>query len=279
MNIKAVLEELKIKPDLLRDQFFLTDEEIIKKMVDIGKITKDDRVLEVGAGPGFLTRELASSAKDVLAIEIDKRFGPILRDLPGNVEVIYGDAYKLLNDKDFLRKTRPPTKTVSNIPYSQAQNMLHNYTNYSWYKGDLIWLAPTSLANKVNNEPILGAYFTAKVIEIVPKSTFYPEPKTSSAIIYFKRIPDPKKTKNFEIYFRRWLYNHEEWKVKNALREGIIKSGFDLKKVRVTKNEARKLISDLGIPDEELDKLTNNIRPEYYFEVPRKLESWFTELN
>ena len=80
------------------------------------------------------------------------------------------------------------------------------------------------------------------------------------------------------IYFRRWLYSHENWKVKNALREGIIKMAFDLKGSVVTKNHARKLVSNLRISDNELNKLTNNIRPEYYFEIPRKLEIWFNTL-
>ena len=81
------------------------------------------------------------------------------------------------------------------------------------------------------------------------------------------------------IYFRRWLYNHEGWKVKNAIREGIIGAAAELKEVRITKNEAKKLMLKLEIPDKELNKLTNNIRPEYYFEIPQKLEDWFGSLN
>jgi len=278
MNIKKLLDKHQIKPNLSKDQFFLVGMDVIKKMIDIAQITKKDRVLEVGAGLGFLTRELAFKAEEVIAIEIDKGFEPILKNLPDNVRVIYGDAYRLLNNKSFRTKVKPPTKTVSSIPYSQSQNMLHNYTNATWYQGDLVWLAPTSLADKVNNEPILGAYFAAEVVEAVPKTAFYPQPNTSSAIIYFKRIADPKKTKNFMIYFRRWLYNHESWKVKNAIREGLIKAANDLKGSTVTKNGARKLISSLEIPDNELDKLTNNIRLEYYFDIPQKLGSWFNNL-
>ncbi len=277
-NIKELLDKNGIKPNLKRDQFFLVDEHVIKKMMHIAGITKEDRVLEIGAGLGFLTRELASKAKEVTAIEIDKCFEPILRNLPRNVEVIYGDAYRLLNDKSFLARLKPPTKTVSSIPYSQAQNMLHNYTNYAWYQGDLVWLAPSSLANKVDSEHILGAYFTTKIVELIPKTAFYPQPNTTSAIIYFKRIPDPKKTKDFAVYFRRWLYNHEQWKVKNALREGLIRAAYDLKGTRVTKNQARELMSTLEISEEELNKLANNIRPERYFDIPQKLGNWFKSL-
>lgn len=272
MDVRKELAKLGVIPNVPKDQFFLTDERIVKKLADIAKINKHDRVLEVGTGLGLITRELATRAKEVITIEIDEKFKPILSKLPDNVEVIYGDAYRLLNDNDFRRRTEPPTKTVSGIPYSQAQNMLHNYTNSYWYRGDIVWLAPISLANKINKEPILGAYFKGKVVETVPKSAFFPQPNTSSAIIYFKRIANPIDSKNLEIYFRRWFYNHEGWKVKNTLREGIIKATYDLKGVKITKNQARKLIFELGIPNEELEILTNNIPPKYYFNIPEKLK-------
>lgn len=121
-------------------------------MFAIAGVTKKDVVLEVGTGFGILTRKLARHAKEVISIEIDERFKPFLRELPGNVKVIYGNAYKLLNNKDFTKKYKKITKTVSNIPFSQAQNMLHNYTNSSWYSGNIVWLAPASLARKVNND-------------------------------------------------------------------------------------------------------------------------------
>lgn len=263
---------------ITKDQFFLIDKSIIDKLARSANIGKNDRVLEVGPGLGFLTKALAKKAREVIAIEIDETFKPYLDKLPKNTTIIYGDAYRLLNNKEFLEKTKPPTKTVSSIPYSQAQNMLHNYINSYWYPGDLVWLAPLSLVNKVNKEPILGAYFKVGVKEKISKSAFYPEPNTSSGIIYFKRIPDPIKTGDFEIYFRRWFYNHAEWKVKNTLREGIIKGAFDLKGKRVTKKQARQLVQNLQIPEQEQEKLTNNIRPEYYFEIPRRLYKWFKSL-
>jgi len=262
------------KAEIDKDQFFCIDENILNKMVEVAKINSTDCVLEIGPGLGFLTQKLSIKAKQVIAIEIDKKFKPYL-NLPNNVEVIYGNAYELLNNKNFLNNTKAPTKTVSSIPYSQAQNMLHNYTNHTWYQGDLIWLAPKSLADKINKEPILGAYFNAEIVMDVPKTAFYPEPNTLSAIIHFHRLSDPFISGDFEIYLRRWFYNNEQFKVKNMLREGIINVAKDLKQKIITKNEARELIKTLNIPNIELEKLTNNIRPEYYFDIPSKLKSWF----
>ncbi len=269
----------QLPPEISKDQYFLIDEAVISKLISVAQVTVQDRILEVGPGLGFITEELAKKAKEVIAIEIDKRFKPFLEKLPSNVEVIFGDAYKALNNKQFLTSTKPPTKTISSMPYSQAQNMLHNYTGDEWYKGNLYWIAPLSLVNKINKEPILSAYFEAELIERVPKNAFYPQPNTSSAIIHIKKVENPLKTGSFDIYFRRWLYKHEEWKVKNALREGIINSARELKGVTVTKNQARGLIAQLGLSENELEKLTNNIRPNYYFQIPKDLLSWFNQLK
>jgi hypothetical protein len=156
--------------------------------------------------------------------------------------------------------------------------MLHNYTNWPWFQGDLVWLAPLSLANKINKEPILGAYFKAEVIETVNRDNFYPKPNTMSGIILFERIPDPVISNTFEIYFRRWLYNHEDKKVKNAISEGIINVAHDMRQINITKKQAEKLVVNLSIPVEHLAVLTNNIRPEYYFDIPQKLSNWFNSL-
>jgi 16S rRNA (adenine1518-N6/adenine1519-N6)-dimethyltransferase len=281
-NLQKQIQEFlaTYQADVAKDQFFCIDEQVLDKMVECAHLTADDRVLEVGPGLGFLTRKITPLVKEVLAIEIDERFKPILDQLPSNVETVYGDAYRLLNDDIFQSSHLPPfTKTVSSIPYSQAQNMLHNYTNYPWYQGDLVWLAPKSLALKVNNEPILGAYFRAEIMMDVPKTAFYPQPNTQSAVIYFHRIAHPTKTGDLNIFLRRWFYNHEDIKVKNALREGIISAGKNLKMKTVTKNQAREIIDGLDLPQDELEKLTSNISPDYYFELPLKLAPWFESLT
>lgn len=267
---------LKNNPaNVAKDQFFLIDPKVISKLIASAHVTSDDRVLEIGPGLGFITAELSKLAKEVVAIEIDERFRPFLNTLPTNVEIQYGNAYQLINNKQFREKTKPFTKVVSGIPYSQAQNMLHNYTNYAWYQGDLVWLAPKSLAEKVNREPILGAFFKAEIVIDVPKTAFFPQPNTTSAIINFKRIEDPIHSKNFELYLRQYFYNHEHIKVKNMLRESIIDAAWDLKHKKVTKKQARELVTALAISEEESEMLTYNIKPHYYFSIPKTLLNWF----
>lgn len=173
------------------DLAFLVDSQVIEKLIQVAKIGPRDRVLEIGPGLGFITKAIAKKAKHVLAVEIDRGFKIYLSNLNNNIDIFFADIKKLLNDKTFLKRTKIPTKAVSNIPYSQAQDILLAFTKSKWYKGDLVWIAPTSFADKINNEPVLGAYFKAAVIEKIPNTAFYPQPNTDSAIIYFKRIPNP----------------------------------------------------------------------------------------
>ncbi|MEK7451177.1 MAG: rRNA adenine N-6-methyltransferase family protein [Patescibacteria group bacterium] len=171
------------------DLAFLVDFQIIEKLIQIAKIGPRDRVLEIGPGLGFITKALAKKAKHVLGVEIDRGFKIYLSNLDNNVDIFFQDIRKLLQDETFLKRTKVPTKVVSNIPYSQAQDILLAFAKSKWYKGDLVWIAPTSFADKINHEPILSKYFKAAVIEKIPNTAFYPQPNTDSAIIHFHRLP------------------------------------------------------------------------------------------
>jgi 16S rRNA (adenine1518-N6/adenine1519-N6)-dimethyltransferase len=69
MDVHKELARLSINPDMLKDQFFLTNERVAEQLIDIAGVNKNDRVLEVGAGLGLLTHKLAERAKEVIAIE------------------------------------------------------------------------------------------------------------------------------------------------------------------------------------------------------------------
>ncbi|GIW62289.1 MAG: hypothetical protein KatS3mg090_0115 [Patescibacteria group bacterium] len=92
MAIKTLLKKHRIEPDPLKDQFFLADYRVIKKMVSFADLNKNDVVLEIGAGIGNLTSELTKRSGKVIAFEIDERFKPFLAKLPQNVEVHFKSA-------------------------------------------------------------------------------------------------------------------------------------------------------------------------------------------
>ena len=96
-------------------QNFLIDEKIINFIVDSANLTKEDTVLEIGAGIGFVTELLAQKAKKVYAVEIDKQAISVLKKLPfDNIEIIEQDILKT-NIKEIAGEEK--IKIVANIPY------------------------------------------------------------------------------------------------------------------------------------------------------------------
>lgn len=252
------LEKAKIDPDPLKDQFFLNDKNIIKKMVDYAWLTKSDVVLEIGAGPGNLTQEIAKKAGKVIAFEIDERFKPFLTKLPKNVEVHYENAWDYVQMHGKFRHKNIYNKIVSNPPYSFIEPFLHNLTFLDYDK--VILLVPDRFMKKTEKWGIFGSFFEPKMLTEVPKESFYPIPKTNSYIIDLIKLPDPLETKNQGRFLRQYLYRHEGQLVKNSLMEGLIKYQKIIFNKEVTKNEARKAISEKGIDKNLLDAKPNKAK-------------------
>jgi 16S rRNA (adenine1518-N6/adenine1519-N6)-dimethyltransferase len=269
-RLNDLLLKYSITPDSKLDQNFLIDENVIKKLVEYGNITENDNVLEIGAGVGFLTEEIAKKAKKVISFEVDVRFKNILLQIQGPVKFIFEEAYHYLNSSG-RQKVGTIQKVISNMPFSFIQPLLHQFTN--WGPSEMIWLTSASFVDKVNTDPIFSAYFKAKLLEKVPKTAFFPQPKTISAIIKIKKIEDPIETKNYGVFIRRQLYKQEDKKLRNALREGLINSSWLIDEKRMTKNEARKIINSFNIDESELEKLTAHILPETYFTIAEKVNN------
>lgn len=252
-TIRELLNKYKIKPDPLKDQFFLNDENIIKKVVDYGNLTNRDTVLEIGAGTGSLTNEIAKKAGRVVAFEIDKKFKPFLDKLPKNVEIHYEDAWSYIQLHGKFRKRKTYNKIISNIPYSFAEKFLHNLTFLEYDKTILV--VPLKFVNKVNENGIFASFFRAEVKLYINKEKFFPIPRTNSAVIDLIKLPDPVKNKNSTIFLRQYVYQHEQQLVKNSLVEGIIKYAWLAYTKKITKNQSRKIIADKTLDENLLDKL------------------------
>jgi len=256
MNIQKQLEKAKIIPDPLRDQFFLTDEEIIKKTVELADVSRGDTVLEIGAGTGNLTGELARKARRVIAFEIDEKFKPFLSKLPKNVEVHYENAWKYVQMHGKWRKKKEYNKVVSNLPYSFIEPFLHNLTFLDYDK--VIILVPKRFLKKTGKWGIFGSFFKPEVLLEVPKEKFYPIPRTDSILVDLVKLPDPSEIKNLGRFLRQCMYQHEDQLVKNSLMEGLINYNWTIYSKRLTKNEARGIVAGKGIDQKLLDQHPNN---------------------
>lgn len=249
-------------PNPKLDQFLLTDEKIIADMVARADLNQNDIVLEVGAGTGNLTKALATKAGRVIAFEIDPQFKPFLSNLPKNVEVHYENAWDYIQLHGKFRKKKEYNKIVSSLPYSFAEQFLHNLTFLDYDKA--ILLLPVKMLKKIENNGIFSSFFKPELIFKVPKEKFYPIPKTNSALIELVKLPDPLQTRNLSLYLRQYVYQHEDQLVKNSLVEGLIKFN------NWTKKTAKKTVTESGISQVLLSKKPDS------FEIYEEIDKHFT---
>ncbi|ETX30684.1 16S rRNA (adenine(1518)-N(6)/adenine(1519)-N(6))-dimethyltransferase RsmA [Roseivivax isoporae] len=187
-------------------QNFLLDLNLTSKIARAaGDLTGMD-VLEVGPGPGGLTRGLlASGARRVLAIEKDPRCLPALEEIaatyPGRLEVVCGDAL----DVDPLAHLTPPVAIVANLPYNVGTELLVRWlTPRVWppFWTSLTLMFQREVAERIVAPPgsktygrlaVLAQWRTdARIVLSLPPSAFTPPPKVSSAVVRLDALPEPR---------------------------------------------------------------------------------------
>lgn len=260
---------MTITTDPIKDQFFLTDEKIIQKIVDAAELNERDVVLEVGAGTGNLTKEIAKKAGRVISFEIDEQFKPFLNKLPGNVQIYYENALDYIQLQGKWRKKKEYNKVVSNPPYSFLEPFLHNLTFLDYDK--VILVVPKKTLKTIKTSGIFSSFFNPKVLFDIPRNSFSPIPDTNSVVIDLEKKKDPIETKDMALFLRQYMYQHEGQMVKNSLMEGIIKYKKKVEGKFFTKNEARKITKESGISEKLLEKEPDT--SEIYTEVSDKFKS------
>ena len=122
MNLRDTLQKHNFKFKKKFGQNFITDGNLLQKIVDAGEVGPDDVIIEVGPGAATLTKALAKQAKAVIAIEIDTELLPIIEEaMEGfdNFYLVQGDALQIDIDKLVEEKLGTPhrCKVIANLPY------------------------------------------------------------------------------------------------------------------------------------------------------------------
>ena len=197
-------------------QNFLLDLNLTAKIArSAGDLSGSD-ILEIGPGPGGLTRGLlAEGARKVLAIEKDARCLPALAEIaaayPGRLEVIEGDALKV----DPLDYLTPPIKIAANLPYNVGTELLVRWlTPKVWppFWTSLTLMFQREVAERIVAKPgsktygrlaILAQWRTeARIVIDLPPQAFTPPPKVSSAVVHLTALPAPRYPADPEILSR-----------------------------------------------------------------------------
>lgn len=196
--------DLRAKKQL--GQNFLLDLNLTAKIARAAGDLSGSDVIEVGPGPGGLTRGLlAEGARRVLAIEKDARALPALAEIaaayPGRLEVIEGDALEI----DPLAYVTPPIRIVANLPYNVGTELLVRWlTPKEWppFWESLTLMFQKEVAERIVAQPGGKAYgrlavlaqwrSDAKIVMSLPPEAFVPAPKIHSAVVHLTALPQPR---------------------------------------------------------------------------------------
>jgi len=187
-------------------QNFLLDLNLTAKIArQAGDLTECD-VLEIGPGPGGLTRGLLSEgARHVLAIEKDRRCLPALAEIaeayPGRLTVLEGDALRI----DPLAHLTPPIRVAANLPYNVGTELLVRWlTPPEWppFWQSLTLMFQREVAERIVAKPGSKAYgrlallaswrCDTQIAMHLPPGAFTPPPKVSSAVVHLRALPEPR---------------------------------------------------------------------------------------
>ncbi len=243
-TIKA--SKIELKKSL--GQNFLTDVNIVKKIVNTANVDKQTSVIEIGPGIGALTEILLEEANDVTAVEIDRRLIPILEDTfsEANFQVINQDFLTI--DAEVLQGyvQKDKVKVVANLPYYITTAIITKILLDMPFIDELYIMVQKEVAERIAADAKTKKYnslsvFCQTISEVnyeftVKKTVFDPVPKIDSAIISFKR-----KEHNVDILkFEKFVQNAFKQKRKTLVNN--LNSTYG-----ITKSELIDFLTDQGL--------------------------------
>ena len=201
-TLRALLRRHGIHPNKGFGQHLLVDRHALDTIVEAASLQPDDNALEVGAGTGVLTVELAQRARRVVAVEIDSAILPVLRETTRhfqNVEIIPRD---LLDVQPQVVFGDAPYKLVANLPYYITALTLRHFLEAANPPRAMIVMVQWEVAQRMAAAPgdlsLLGLsvqfYGAPRILARVPASSFFPPPQVDSAIVRIDLYPQPLLT-------------------------------------------------------------------------------------
>jgi 16S rRNA (adenine1518-N6/adenine1519-N6)-dimethyltransferase len=198
--LRDSLTEHGLLADKSFGQHFLLDLNITRKIARLAGPLDGQTVIEVGPGPGGLTRALLEAGAKVIAVEKDPRFLPLLEELAqaadGRLTLVQGDALKV----DEAALAGGPGHVVANLPYNVGTPLLIKWLTGPWRPISMSLMFQKEVADRiaapVNDDAygrlgvICQALCSAKVVMDLPARAFTPPPKVASAVVRLDPLPE-----------------------------------------------------------------------------------------
>lgn len=255
-NTIAVLNKYRFVFQKKYGQNFLIDTHVLDKIIRAAQIGPEDFIVEIGPGIGTMTQYLASAARQVTAIEIDKVLIPILEDtLSGydNVTILNEDVLKVdicsLAEKQNGGK---PIKVVANLPYYITTPIIMDLFESNVPLESITVMVQKEVADRMKTGPgskdygalslAVQYYARPELIANVPPNCFMPRPRVGSAVIKLTRHEKPPvKAENERFLFQliRAAFNQR--------RKTLVNSLNNAPELTIPKEAAAKAIEEMGL--------------------------------
>ena len=239
-ELRNLLYAHMMRPNKSFGQNFLVDRPVLMKIVDAAEIQAHDQILEVGAGTGVLTRELAKHAQRVVAVELERDMLAVLAKTTSNYTNVELIARNLL----FLNPAEvfgsEPYKLVANLPYYITAPTFRHFLESANPPRLLVVMVQQEVAQRIVAGPgdlsllavSIQLYGQPRIVAHVPARAFYPAPKVDSAILRIDVHEQvPLTTSQRDSFFRvvQAGFSERRKQLHNALTHGLHRKNEEIR--------------------------------------------------
>ena len=232
LSAEALLKRYRLHAQKGLGQNFLQDPLALEEIVAAAQIQPADTVLEIGPGLGSLTRYLAASARNVIAVELDENLIPPLKDVLAphqNVHIIHGDILKL-SPKDLINENN--YLVVANIPYYITSAVTRHLLESEPKPRRMVLTLQKEVAQRICAKPgdmsllalSVQVYGAPRIAAHIPAEAFFPAPKVDSAVLVIDIFPSPIiKEELLDSFFKliKAGFSQKRKTLRNSLSSGL----------------------------------------------------------
>lgn len=232
LNAPALLKQYGLRPDKKLGQNFLQDPFALDSIAAAAQIQPADTVLEIGPGLGSLTRYLAVSAREVIAVELDPDLIPPLEAVSqpyDNIRIVHGDILKL-SPQELIRE--PGYLVVANIPYYITSAIIRHLLENDPKPRRIVLTIQKEVADRICAQPgdmsllalSVQVYGQPRLVQRIPAGAFFPAPKVDSAVLCVDIYVTPKiRPELLDTFFKliKAGFSQKRKTLRNALSSGL----------------------------------------------------------
>ena len=232
LNASVLLKQYGLRADKKLGQNFLQDPFALESIAAAAQIEPSDTVLEIGPGLGSLTRYLAASARQVIAVELDADLIPPLQAVTStydNIQIIHGDILKI-SPRELIRK--PDYLVVANIPYYITSAIIRHLLESNNKPRRIVLTIQKEVADRICAKPgdmsllalSVQVYGQPRIVKRIPANAFFPAPKVDSAVLCVDIYPSPQiPSESINTFFKliKAGFSQKRKTLRNSLSSGL----------------------------------------------------------